>query len=359
MIKNLINALFFLLLSGHLGAQPGADHTSVQDGDWGVSSTWNEGGSPDCNLNDELLIDGHTVTCNCDPLDITGQGSITIKSGGELIVTSNTGVTGNGDLIVESGGKLTVKGNLDFSGNGDLTLDGEAEVEGDFTFDGGTIDGSGDLTIGNGTACDDEIELNGTDINCTQNAPLPVELLNFTARGDPENNVSVVWSTASETNSHYFKILRSKDGEHYREIGKADAAGTSNAINRYQHTDTTPPSGTSYYKLKQVDFNGDREVFGPVAANSLEKPGSETRLTLYPNPSKGKISLELAHFGKKEVSITVRDMLGKEYASKALVPEQSQRTVTHFDLRDALDQGIYVLVVTSEKKRYKKKLVIR
>jgi hypothetical protein len=85
--------------------------------------------------------------------------------------------------------------------------------------------------------------------------PLPIELLTFTA--DPtDNEVLLNWTTASEINNHYFEIERSIDTKNAKVIGKVDGAGNSNALLTYNLIDKNPESGISYYRLKQVDYDG-------------------------------------------------------------------------------------------------------
>src|ERR1700751_1021249 len=89
-------------------------------------------------------------------------------------------------------------------------------------------------------------------------APLPVELVSFTA--DCSNGHELLnWSTASETNNDYFLVERSDDGNTFYEIGRAAGHGTSSQTNNYTFTDPQPLSGTVYYRLEQIDYNGKTE----------------------------------------------------------------------------------------------------
>ena len=48
---------------------------------------------------------------------------------------------------------------------------------------------------------------------------------------------TITWKTASESNSDYFVLERSRDGIHWTEITELKAAGTSNKENHYTHYD--------------------------------------------------------------------------------------------------------------------------
>jgi len=94
--------------------------------------------------------------------------------------------------------------------------------------------------------------------------PLPITLLSFNAR--PEQSlVKVNWATATEINSDYFSVERSSDGEDYRVIKTAQAAGNSYSNKYYSIEDNEPINGWSYYRLKETDFDGAITYSAPVA----------------------------------------------------------------------------------------------
>jgi hypothetical protein len=84
--------------------------------------------------------------------------------------------------------------------------------------------------------------------------PLPVQLTQFKAYYT-NHAVTLNWSTASESNSSYFEIYRSANGNDFEKIGKVDAAGNSLTNRNYEFYDAGFHQGTNYYKLKQVDFD--------------------------------------------------------------------------------------------------------
>ena len=85
---------------------------------------------------------------------------------------------------------------------------------------------------------------------------LPVKLLSFTGRAT-QNNVLLSWSTATEANNSHFSVQRSLDGLGFYEIATVYAAQPySSTINHYTATDLDPSFGTNYYRLKQVDMDG-------------------------------------------------------------------------------------------------------
>lgn len=96
--------------------------------------------------------------------------------------------------------------------------------------------------------------------------PLPVELLTFSAQEVGET-VRLDWSTATETGSSHFVVERSAKADQYEEVGSLPAAGFSQSTTQYGLIDQQPFGGSSYYRLKQVDLNGQHEYFGPIVVN--------------------------------------------------------------------------------------------
>lgn len=92
---------------------------------------------------------------------------------------------------------------------------------------------------------------------------LPVDLLNFDVELE-EAGVLLKWATASENNSDYYSIYRSADGSSWDLLKNVQAAGYSTSKIDYSYFDDNIKPGYSYYKLKQVDMDGENESWGPI-----------------------------------------------------------------------------------------------
>jgi len=92
------------------------------------------------------------------------------------------------------------------------------------------------------------------DIACA--VILPVEWLSASGEVHQTGN-KILWSTATETNNHFFDVERSLDGVNFYQIGRVQGAGNSSQTNHYNLMDYNGTAyGTYYYRIKQVDFNG-------------------------------------------------------------------------------------------------------
>jgi hypothetical protein len=116
--------------------------------------------------------------------------------------------------------------------------------------------------------------------------PLPVELLYFSVQPVEDNKVSIEWATATETNNDFFTIERSRNGEDWIIVDEVPGNGNSSQVIYYDHMDTAPYLGLSYYRLKQTDFDGKYEYF-PI--ESVDLSAAVTSVSLYPNPVKNKL----------------------------------------------------------------------
>ena len=98
---------------------------------------------------------------------------------------------------------------------------------------------------------------------------LPVELLYFDGVTYPSFN-SLRWSTASEHNSDYFEIERSIDGEIWKVVGSKLASGNSTVVINYSYLDSFDDLVIHYYRLKQVDYDGQYKVYGPILLDNTK-----------------------------------------------------------------------------------------
>jgi Secretion system C-terminal sorting domain len=178
-------------------------------------------------------------------------------------------------------------------------------------------------------------------------AALPVELSNFQAVNKGNRNV-LTWTTLTEFNNKMFKIERSLDGKSFTEIGEMKGAGTTNFPRSYTFNDEGPLS-ISYYRLRQVDYDG-KEKPSNIVSVSL-KVGSD--ITLFPNPTKDKIAFNTTYFEPNRV--VVYNNLGQIVMDKVY-------QINELDV-SSLPTGVYVLEllssssVVSEFKRVNKRFV--
>jgi hypothetical protein len=166
--------------------------------------------------------------------------------------------------------------------------------------------------------------------------PLPVGLINFEAI-KKDNKIVLHWNTKSEINNDFFTIEKSVDGKIFNPINKIKGAGNSEKKIRYSSSDDFPFLGTSYYRLKQTDFNGETELLKYVTV-TFEKSTLES----YPNPIKNNFTIVIKNRTKNS-SILITDLYGKIVYRKVNFPENKIPI-----LSDHWASGIYLITLKND-----------
>ncbi|MEW6470506.1 MAG: T9SS type A sorting domain-containing protein [Bacteroidota bacterium] len=118
-------------------------------------------------------------------------------------------------------------------------------------------------------------------------SPLPISLLNFSVK-PLSHSVVITWETVSEINNDYFTVERSSNGAHFEELETVTGAGNSTTVKNYELIDEQPIVGTSYYRLKQTDYDGKISYSHIVSAN-IQLPVFS--VSIHPNPTCGKFTI--------------------------------------------------------------------
>lgn len=169
--------------------------------------------------------------------------------------------------------------------------------------------------------------------SCT--STLPVELTEFNStcvNGQSEVN----WVTVSENNSAYFDLLGSKDGESWIHLVRKTAAINSTSEINYAHQNA---NSWNYFKLIQVDLDGQKEEFGPISSDcSTENP-----MFCYFNEDENLI-VNVNQSGKgSQGVIDILDLNGKLIHHVECETNQSS---TKVEINTAIESGIYLVRYT-------------
>ena len=161
-----------------------------------------------------------------------------------------------------------------------------------------------------------------------------------------DEKVHLNWVTATEKNNDYFIIQRSEDGNIWETIGVRKGKGNSIVENTYEMIDEKPLNGISYYRLKQVDFDG-KYTFTPLRSIKNSK---ELDFTLYPLPAKDQVIINYNH--EKIDQIQLIDVLGNQI-------EVIQKNINGESILDVSDlkSGIYTVILTVGDKTINRKLI--
>jgi hypothetical protein len=189
-------------------------------------------------------------------------------------------------------------------------------------------------------------------VRAIYNCVAPVELLYFTAsaRG---TEVELNWATSIEVNSDHFIVQRSLDGIHFTNIQTVVAAGNSTSIKEYTYTDQPGNYQVLYYRIVEVDQDGQTKN------SSIETVQSgNAGISVYPSPSQPGDKLTLIiHEATSTLKVSLSDLTGKLLYQNTFQLDNGINTITTYPL--SLSNGIYFLEAISEAgKKYTEKIII-
>lgn len=184
-----------------------------------------------------------------------------------------------------------------------------------------------------------------------QATALPVELTYFQTQAVDNQKVNVRWETATEINSSYFILERSRDAVNYKAIANIEAAGSSSIKKTYSFTDESALFGTNYYRLSQIDRDGTEQVFRPQA---VVIDDAYVAFGVFPNPSIG------ANFTVKvedsdEANLNLMDFSGRVIG---LNINKLTQTILEITPTENLKLGTYILEVQTLGSLKKHKILI-
>lgn len=165
-------------------------------------------------------------------------------------------------------------------------------------------------------------------------SPLPVELISFEVAVMANHNL-LSWQTASEINNDYFEVEHSYDGKSFQSIGTVKGSEYSTDIRNYSYKHVTEEAGTSYYRLRQVDMDGQ---YSHSVVRSGHRREDSQAVSIFPNPTTGVVNLS-----KPVQQVKVYNTTGK------ILMNISNR-VDQIDLRH-LSQGLYYIEIDGSKDR--------
>ena len=179
------------------------------------------------------------------------------------------------------------------------------------------------------------------NIGTPNSQALPVELLSFS--GDcNEGQVTLSWQTATEHNSDYYEVEKSRDGMNWQVLTTVEAAGNSTQLLNYGTTDAHAMEGNNYYRLTQVDIDGSSKTYDVI--NVSCSGTSKGYFTAYPNPSTGTFQVILND--KQMVGtgqLRVKDTKGSELLNRTIEVKPGINMFSVTDLNVA--PGVYYIQI--------------
>jgi biopolymer transport protein ExbB len=176
-------------------------------------------------------------------------------------------------------------------------------------------------------------------INCT---PLPVEISFFDVTESDNRSALATWITLAEINNDFFVLEKSQDAIQFIPVAEIDGAGNSNVTLNYSYVDHDAFEGTSYYRLKQVDFNG---AYSYSDIRSINFEGIDL-INTYPNPSNGIVNFDVYSTLASKYQVSIFDCLGRVVITDQVEIGVGKTTYT-LDI-NGYAKGAYMIVIRNE-----------
>jgi len=182
---------------------------------------------------------------------------------------------------------------------------------------------------------------------CSGLSALPVNLIFFSGKlvGD---KINLEWVADNELNFDRYEIERSLNGTSFTKIGQVPAANLHN----YSFSDNADAlkGQRVYYRLKKVDKDGNFKYSGVF---TIHIP-LNTKFSVYPNPAKSYIQLNINKNVSGKVTVQLSNALGK-------VLQQQTYNVTGSFIRlnaEDLSTGTYLVKMIYNGEQYIQKVMV-
>ncbi|HSJ68229.1 MAG TPA: T9SS type A sorting domain-containing protein [Anditalea sp.] len=342
------------------------------------------------NSNTVLNIDGDSSSfVTTSKIDLRGRAQLNIKPNGGLIAHGETRYNGNsseinvegvfltGAITIQGGrnhklnaigqGKIGVLGNVTLAGDAQISFGGSSEVEiaGELSVSGNAVLEiketasvkvcQGTLPEVEGESYDENSNQTGVFVDVPSNYEkscdffiLPVEYVYVEAELNVnELTANISWATSKEWENSHFEIERSDKGiEDFITIGEVAGMGWSDMIVDYSFEDTELPfrSGPVYYRLKQMDFNGNYSYSKTVMVRVPEMQATKGNWRAYPNPVAGDV-LKITSLNPSELktNIQVKIISSQSLMSQFIVSNEIELNDQVMGAFGRIPQGLFVI----------------
>jgi hypothetical protein len=157
----------------------------------------------------------------------------------------------------------------------------------------------------------------------------PIILTNFDISKTADNYVNIQFATSSEENVKNIYVERSSDARNFSTIFTIKPVGARNRFTKYNVIDKTPLTGMNYYRLKEIDIDGNVSYFD-IKGISISRAGerfqafySGADIKVNLSSIKGNYLLSLHDAGGAQISSQVLNIMSSSYQTSLPAPQRS------------------------------------
>lgn len=197
------------------------------------------------------------------------------------------------------------------------------------------------------------VAIDDFEITGPSNVPLPVTMGSFTGKAREKSNL-LEWTTLSEQNNEGFFVQRSQEGTNFVEIGFVKGTGNSTMANSYIFTDEDPLEQLlSYYRLKQIDFNG-AEKYSKTIAIKRGNEGAGT-IHVFPMPFKDHVNILFRSDKQHIADLKIFNLKGQIIYEQKIITESALFRLPLDRL--SFNSGVYLLSIEEDGVLFSTKLI--
>jgi hypothetical protein len=176
---------------------------------------------------------------------------------------------------------------------------------------------------------------------------VPVKFASITAEIVSKNINKINWKVENEINVSNYEIEKSVDGRSFILMGNIASSFNNGQSGSYQFLDSLVVSDDVFYRIKSVDFDGEKSYSNIVR---VSKPGIQNKIYVSPNPVENKrIKLFFTNQPKGKYVVNILDAKGQQIKSAEYLLTDVNKS---FELtaKEILLSGIYFLKVDGPNK---------
>lgn len=179
-------------------------------------------------------------------------------------------------------------------------------------------------------------------------AVLPVRFSNFNVSVENNKSVMLSWEATQQSNNKGFFVEESVDGISWSDKTFIAAVGANSMDTKYSFVDDDPLNGESYYRIKQIDLDGN-ERFSDVKAVAIVLANG-SKISVWPNPARSTIRIN--NNSKSYAIARVYNQSGSEIGEHRL-----NSGLNSIDI-SSLSFGVYIVNVKFENgETYNQKII--
>ena len=172
---------------------------------------------------------------------------------------------------------------------------------------------------------------------------LPALIMSFSGIVN-QNTIVLSWTMENQTNNNYFVIERSGNGSSFDSIDVVTGLNNTHETN-YSYTDINSLNGDNYYRLRQVDKDGNAK-YSKVLSFINTIPNTVTKMQVFPNPAGAVVNYALNSTVSDQVTVQVYNLAGVVVMSRqqqlAAGPNQQSLAIS------TLKSGNYFLKIINK-----------